>query len=62
MKSMKEGILPEAQKGCKSKSEGTGDQLYIDTMLLWEVKRRKKNLAMGWIDYWKAYDVVPTSG
>ena len=59
MKSMNEGILPEEQKGCKNKSEGTGDRLYINKMLLWEVKRRKKNLAMGWIDYRKAYDVVP---
>ena len=27
-------------------------------MLLQEVKRRKKNLAMGWIDYRKAYDMM----
>ena len=56
-----EGILPEEQKACQRKSKGTGDQLYIDKMLLQEVKRRKKNLAMGWIDYRKAYDMVPHS-
>ena len=56
-----EGILPEEQKGCRRKSKGTGDQLYIDKMLLQEVKRRKKNFAMGCIDYWKAYDMVPNS-
>ena len=54
-----EGILPEEQKGCRRKSKGTGEQLYIHKMLLQDVKRRKKNLAMGWIDYRKAYDMVP---
>ena len=56
-----EGILPEEQKGCRRKSKGAGDQLYIDKRLLQEAKQRKKNLAMGWIDYWKAYDMVPHS-
>ena len=53
-----EGELPEEQEGCRRKSKGTGDQLYIDKMLLQEVKQRK-NLEMGWIDYQKAYDMVP---
>ena len=56
-----EGLLPEEQKGCRRKSKGTGDQLHIHEMLLQEVKQRKKNLAMGWIDYWKAYDMAPHS-
>ena len=30
-------------------------------MILREVKVRKKNLAMGWIDYRKAFDIVPHS-
>ena len=54
-------ILPEKQKGCQRKSKGTGDQLYMDKILLQEVKRRKKNLAMGWINYQKAYDMAPHS-
>ena len=54
-------ILPEEQKGCRRKSRGTGDQLYIDKMILREVKVRKKNIAMGWIDYRKAFDMVPHS-
>ena len=56
-----EGILAKEQKGCRRKSKGTGDQLYIDKMFLQEVKQRKKNLAMGWINYRKAYDMVPYS-
>ena len=57
-----DGILPEEQKGCSRMSKGSGDNLYEDKMLLQEVKRRKKNLAMGWIDYRKAYDLVPSPG
>ena len=33
-----EGILTEEQKGYRGKSRGTGTQLYIDKMLLQEVK------------------------
>ena len=37
------------------------DQLFINKMTLKESKTRKKNLAMGWIDYKKAYDMIPHS-
>ena len=47
-----EGMLLEEQKGYRRKLKGTGDQLYIDKILLQEVKCRK-NLPMGWIDYQK---------
>ena len=57
----KERISPEEQKGCRKKSKSTGDQLHIDKMLHWEVKQKKKNLVMGWMDYQKAYDMVPHS-
>ena len=56
-----ENLLPDEQKECRKNSQGTKDQLYIDKMVLKEVKSRKKNIAMGWIDYKKAYDVVPHS-
>ena len=55
-----ENVLPDEQKGCRRSSQGTNDQLYIDKMVLREAKSRKKNLAMGWIDYQKAYDMVPS--
>ena len=48
-------LLPEEQKG----SRGTNDLLYIDRAVIREVKYRKKLLVMAWIDYKKAYDVVP---
>ena len=46
--------ITRRQEGCQGKSKSTGDQLYIDKMLLQEIKRRKKNLEIGWINYWKA--------
>ena len=54
-----EKLLPEEQKGCRKGSRGTNDLLYIDRAVIKEVKSRNKNLAMAWIDYKKAYDMVP---
>ena len=54
-------LLPEEQKGCRRNSKGTADLLFTDKMILKEVKSRKKNLAMGWIDYWEAYEMLPHS-
>ena len=56
-----EKLLPEEQKGCRKGSRGTNDLLYIDRAVIKEVKSRNKNLAMAWIDYKKAYDMVPHS-
>ena len=54
-------ILPYEQKGCRKKSKGTKDQLLIDKTILSDCKKRHKNLAMAWVDYKKAYDMVPHS-
>ena len=54
-------MLPEEQKRCRTRSRGTNDLIYIDRAVIREVKSRKKNLAMAWIDYKKAYDMVPHS-
>ena len=54
-----EKLLPEEQKGCRKGSRGTNDLLYIDRTVIKEVKSRNKNFAMAWIDYKKAYDMVP---
>ena len=56
-----EKLLPEEQKGCRKGSRGTNDLLNIDRAVIKEVKSRNKNLAMAWIDYKKAYDMVPHS-
>ena len=56
-----EKSLPEEQKGCRKGSRGTHDLLYIDKAVIKEFKSRNKNLAMAWIDYKKANDMVPHS-
>ena len=56
-----EKLLPEEQKGCTKGSRRTKDLLDIDRTVIKEVKSRNKNLAMAWIDYKKAYDMVPHS-
>ena len=53
--------LPVKQKGCKKKSRGTKDQLLIDKTILRDCRKRHTNLGMAWIDYKKAYDMVPHS-
>ena len=51
--------LPNEQKGCRKNAKGTHDLLFIDKMILKEVKRKQRNLFVGWIDYKKAYDMIP---
>ena len=54
-------LLPQEQTGCRRKSRGTNGLLFIDKMIMREVKMRKRNLSMAWIDYKKAYDMLPHS-
>ena len=53
--------LPVEQKGCKKKSRGTKDQLLTDKTILRDCRIRHTNMGMAWIDYKKAYDMVPHS-
>ena len=57
----RERILPEEQMGCRKGRRGTKDQLLIDKAILKDCRKRHTNLAMAWIDYRKAYDMVPHS-
>ena len=54
-------LFPDEQKGCRKGSRGTAELLYLDKHILDESKTGGKNLAMAWIDYKKAYDMVPHS-
>ena len=56
-----EKILPEEQKGCERNSRGTKGQVFLDKTVLRGRKRRSTNLAMAWIDYRKAYGMIPHS-
>ena len=51
-------ILPMEQKGCKRGCSGTK---LIDKVVMKDCKKRLTNLSMAWIDYRKAYDMVPHS-
>ena len=52
-------VLPDEQKGCSKDSQGTKDQLLIDKQILKHCKKHQRSHAMEWIDYKKAYDMVP---
>ena len=54
-----EKLLPEEQKRCRKGSRETNHSLYIDRAVIKEVKARNKNLAVAWLDYKKAYVMVP---
>lgn len=54
-------LLPVEQKGGRRGSQGTKDHLAIDKTVLRNCKRRLTNLCMAWIDFKKAYDMVPHS-
>ena len=52
-------MLSDEQKECRKDSRGTKEQLLIDKQILKHCKKHQSNLAMGWIDYKKAYVMVP---
>ena len=45
----------------RKKCSGVKDQLLINKAILKDCKKRHTNLAMAWIDYRKAYDMLPHS-
>ena len=51
-------VPPDEQKGCRKDSRGTKYQLLIDKQVLKHCKNHQHNLAVGWIDYKKAYYMV----
>ena len=54
-------LFPDEQKGCKRKARGTKNHLLMDKTIIKNCKRRHTNLSIAWIDYRKAYDMVPHS-
>ena len=51
----------QSKKRMQEKSRGTKDQLSIDKMILCDFRKRNTNLGIVWIDYKKAYEMVPCS-
>ena len=55
-----QNLLPKENKGCQRKLEEQNiSQLLIDKTVFRNSRRSKKNLNVGWIDFRKAYDMVP---
>ena len=54
-----ENLLLEEQKGCRHTSKDTKDQLWRDKAVIRNCQSRKTNLNMAWVDFRKAYDMVP---
>ena len=54
-------FLLEGQKGYRRNNKGRKDQLLIDKAVMKTCRRRKIGLRMVWINYRKAYDMVPNS-
>ena len=52
-------MLSKEHKGCKWKSRGTKDQLLTNKAILWNSKRKKRNVNVAWVNFCKAYDSVP---
>ena len=50
-----------SRKVAGKRSQGAKDQLLVDKAILKNCRRRMTNLSMAWIDYKKAYDMVPHS-
>ena len=53
------GLFPDEQKVCCKGTRGRAVLLNIDQHILNESKTIRKNLTMAWVDYKKAYDMVP---
>lgn len=51
--------LPREQKAMRRGRRGCLDALVVDSMVAQEAKGEKRNLSMGWVDYRKAFDLVP---
>ena len=57
----REKILPQEQKGQKRGNRGTKNQLLIDKTVLKDCQKRHTNLSMAWVNYRKAYELIPHS-
>ena len=52
------GLFTGEQKACRKGTIGIEELLYVDQHIVNERKTRRKNLAMAWITYKKAHDMV----
>ena len=53
------GIMPTEQKALRKETRGCLDALTVDRAIAEEAKRDKRSLSVAWVDYRKAFDLVP---
>ena len=51
-------VLPEEQQGLKKGCRNCLDLFHINKKIMKELKHGQKDIAMCWLDYRKAYDLV----
>ncbi len=56
---IEQDLLPQQQRALRRGGRGTFDCLMADTLIALDAKRLRKNLAVAWLDFTKAYDRVP---
>ena len=56
---MENEVLPIEQKALRKGMRGCLDALAVDGAIAEEAKNEKRNLSVAWVDYRKAYDLVP---
>jgi Reverse transcriptase (RNA-dependent DNA polymerase) len=54
-------LIAEQQKGCKKGAYGYKEQLVIDNIIMRQAQVKIRNLYGGFVDYKKAYDMMPHS-
>ena len=52
-------VLPEEQKALRKGRRGCLDAVAVDGMIVEETKLYSRNLSVAWIDYRKAFDLIP---
>lgn len=55
------GLIVEQQKGCKKGAFGCKEQLVVDSIIMKQAQVQNRNLHRGFVDYKKAYDMMPHS-
>ena len=55
---VKEGLLPAEQKAQRKGQRGCADALTVDGAVAAEAVEEGRELAVGWVDYRKPYDLV----
>jgi Reverse transcriptase (RNA-dependent DNA polymerase) len=54
-------LLAPEQNGCRRGAQGCKELLVVDSAVVNQARKKKRNISVAWIDYKKAFDSVPHS-